>query len=280
MKQILLPTDFSDNSWNAILLARKLFAGEKCHFIILNCYVPKKQNFSGFKSSLRTGTVLTGLKKASEEGLSAVLSELNSRSTHELHTFSTISSKEELVPQIKRLIPEYDLDLIIMGAKGSTASGHIFMGSNTVAVIKKIRNCPLISVPENFNFQSLKQVVFPTDYTNFYSKDVLRLLIEIVQYWKSQVLVVHFGREFILTDSQKANKEILMERLRNTNCNFEQHHMSSTLSDAISKYAENRSADMICLVKKEHTFLEQLTREPAIKKVVFNTRVPLLAMPV
>ena len=40
MKHILLPTDFSDNSWNAITYAIQLFKDEACVFFILNTYTP------------------------------------------------------------------------------------------------------------------------------------------------------------------------------------------------------------------------------------------------
>lgn len=279
MKQILLPTDFSDNAWNAIYTARKMFSGQACHFIILNCYAPKLENVSGFKSSMRSGTVVEGLKQASEQGLADVLSEFEKQPTAQQHTFSTISTKADLVSQIKKIIPEYDLDLIVMGAKGVTASRHIFMGSNTVAVIKKIRGCSVLSVPENFNFQSLKTIIFPTDYNNFYPKGLLRMLLEMIQHWKSELRVVHFGQEFNLTDTQIANKKVLLERLESTNCILDQVEMSSSLAKAITKYAEDQRADMICLVHYEHTFLEKLTQEPAVKKVVFNANSPLLVIP-
>jgi nucleotide-binding universal stress UspA family protein len=279
MKNILLPTDFSDNAWNAIFTARKLFSGEKCHFVILNCYAPRLENISGFKSSARTGAVISGLKQASEQGVSEVLSALDRQNKGNHHSFSTVSVKGDLAGQIKKLIPEYDLDLIVMGAKGATASRHIFLGSNTVAVIRKIRNCAVIGVPESYNFQTLKQVVFPTDYTHFYSKGVLRILLDLAGKWKATVLVVHFGREFMLTDDQRANMEVLQERLANVKSATDRIAMESTLSGAIANYAEDRMADMICLVHYEHTFLERLTREPAIKKVVFNSNVPLLVMP-
>ena len=40
MKKILLPTDFSENSLNAIRYAVQLFKNEKCVFYILNTYTP------------------------------------------------------------------------------------------------------------------------------------------------------------------------------------------------------------------------------------------------
>ena len=40
MKNILLPTDFSENSWNAIKYALQLFKNETCRFFLLNTYTP------------------------------------------------------------------------------------------------------------------------------------------------------------------------------------------------------------------------------------------------
>ena len=40
MKKILLPTDFSDNSWNAIKFALQFFKDQECNFILLNVYTP------------------------------------------------------------------------------------------------------------------------------------------------------------------------------------------------------------------------------------------------
>ena len=44
MKKILLPTDFSDNAWNAIEYALKLFKDEVCTFYLLNTYTPAVYN--------------------------------------------------------------------------------------------------------------------------------------------------------------------------------------------------------------------------------------------
>ncbi|HSP84039.1 MAG TPA: universal stress protein, partial [Gillisia sp.] len=40
MKKILLPTDFSENAFNAIKYAVQLFKKEKCTFFLLNTYTP------------------------------------------------------------------------------------------------------------------------------------------------------------------------------------------------------------------------------------------------
>ena len=40
MKHILLPTDFSDTSYEAITYAVQLFINEECTFYVLNTYTP------------------------------------------------------------------------------------------------------------------------------------------------------------------------------------------------------------------------------------------------
>ena len=40
MKTILLPTDYSENAWNAIAYALNLFKNETCTFYLLNTYTP------------------------------------------------------------------------------------------------------------------------------------------------------------------------------------------------------------------------------------------------
>ena len=40
MKNILIPTDFSENAWNAIEYALALFEKEECNINLLNTYTP------------------------------------------------------------------------------------------------------------------------------------------------------------------------------------------------------------------------------------------------
>ena len=49
MKKILLPTDFSDNAWNAIFTAVKLYTNVECRFYLLHGYEPKAMNMLGIE---------------------------------------------------------------------------------------------------------------------------------------------------------------------------------------------------------------------------------------
>lgn len=279
MKQILLLTDFSDNALNAIFTALKLHAANSCHFILLHSYEPRTENIAAPQSSVRTGMIYEALHRESKQKLQESLKVINKVSNNIRHDFKLLSKEGDLTLAIDTLITEHDLDLIVMGTKGATGAKQVFMGSNAVRVIKKIRNCPILAVPRKFNFQFLKKIVFPTEYTHFFSKSELDPLLKLIAPWQTRVLVFHVAQEFHYSDLQKANKNILKERLFEIDLTFHKVTIASTVAKAITDFAEKKAADMICLIHYRHTFMQKLTQEPVVKKVGFHSKVPLLVLP-
>ena len=279
MKHVLLLTDFSENAWNAIFTAIKLYSDMECRFYLLNTYEPKTQNIAGFKSSSRAGVVYQSLSEASKEEIAKVGEYLDTNHKNPKHSFEVLSIAGDLVETIEQLIPKYDLDAIVMGTKGSTGAKEIFMGSNAVKVLKRVKNCTVIVVPEAFNFQKLKLVVFPTEYAHFYPKNVLRPLLRLFAQWKPQVNIFHVAQEFKLSELQRANKEILKKRFEDYPTSFHRVEIRTTVAEAIRQFTDEQKADMIVLTNHSHGFFEGLTQEPVVKKVTFRTQVPIMVLP-
>lgn len=279
MKHILLPTDFSPNSWNAIFTALKLYAGVECRFYIMHAYEPKAAEILGEKGKQRLGALYDSMSAYSEQELDKVLEYLHANHTDKKHQFEKLSVKDDLLDAIDTLIGRKPLDLLVMGTQGATAARGVFMGSNTVKVIKKIRNKPLLVVPEDFDLQSLKSVVFPTDFSRPHEPFELQLLIELLNAWKASLKVFHLALEFELSDTQQAVKKLLHRRLAGISHSFHQVDRTLKLSKAIENFASEQEAQMIALIHYEHTFMEKLTRESVVKKIGFHTNVPLLVLP-
>ncbi|MBM1106579.1 universal stress protein [Aurantibacter crassamenti] len=279
MKNILLPTDFSNNALNAIFTAIKLHKSAACKFIIIHAYEPDNRNIISPQNSTRAGMVYDALHLDALNKLEVTLGDVNSASNQDKHTFSLKAIQGNLASVISELVPKHDIDLIVLGAKGATSAKQIFLGSNTVRVIKNVRNCPILAIPRDFNFQSLKKIVFPTEYAHFFSKNQLNQLIKMAEEWKSQILVFHVAKEFKLSEKQIMHKELLQERLEDIKHSFHNIEIQTTVADAITEFVKAQLADMICLVHYSHTFMEKLTEEPVVKKVGFKTEVPLLVLP-
>ncbi|MFT4832043.1 MAG: nucleotide-binding universal stress UspA family protein [Psychroserpens sp.] len=279
MKNILIPTDFSDNSWNAIFCALKLYWDVECTFHLLHVYEVSASQIKGARDSQKAGKLFETFGMESEKGLNAVLDYLEKNHANPEHNFTTISKSDHLVGAIKELLFEKPIKMIVMGTQGATGAKEVFMGSNTVRVIKGIRNCSILAVPEEFNFQKLNHLVFPTDFRRFYYRFELLPLEEFGIAWNTTIHVFHVAQEVALTKEQKTNREILKERLNGLKVIFHEKNINTTIAESIVEFSLELKAEMVVLIHYQHTFLEKLAQEPVVKKVGFHTKVPLLVLP-
>ncbi len=279
MKNILIPTDFSENAWNAVFTAVKLFGNFSCRFYLMHACQPKDANLRGFKSSVRAGTVYDALQEASDKKLSEIVQYLQDHHANPNHLFETISCMGDLAGGVKKMISRYDIGTIVMGTKGASGARGVFIGSNTVKVIKQIKNCVLIAVPKEFDFKSLKTVVLPTEYAHFFPKHILFPLLELVAPKECEIKVFHVAQEFKLDEHQQANKSILKKRLEKYPHTFYKVSIKTTVARAIREFSEEQKADLIVLTNYSHTFLEKMTQEPVVTKVAFKTNIPLMVLP-
>ena len=77
MKKILLPTDFSDNSWNAIKYALQLYKDQECNFILLHTYTPIVYHVEHLQASYTQLQVIDAVKETAKKRLDDTLQRIN-----------------------------------------------------------------------------------------------------------------------------------------------------------------------------------------------------------
>jgi len=279
MKNILLPTDFSDNSWNAIFTMLKMYNKVPCHFYILHAYEPKAMNMLGRKSQQRLGVIYDSLSEYSDQELNKILAYLKENHHNTNHTFEIVSKSDKLVNAAKEVLSEKDIDLLCMGTQGATGAKQVFMGSNTVKVLKQVSNCPIMAVPNDYNFQTLKSLVFSTDFSKKYEKHQLSALTELAMLWKAAIQIVHVTLEFALNDQQKTNRKLLEERLGDLDVTFHNVDFDADVAHTLEKFIAETKVDLMVLIRYRHTVWEKIIGEPVVKKMTFHTKIPLLILP-
>ena len=150
MKNILIPTDFSENAWNAIEYALALFKKEECNIHLLNTYTPAIASSRFMAASVENGMFENAAKRTSKKGLKNLVDRIKRDFNNPKHSFKTTSSFSFLVDEIKEVLDNEEIDCIVMGTKGASGLQEVFMGTHTVKVIRAIRNCPVFVIPENF----------------------------------------------------------------------------------------------------------------------------------
>lgn len=145
MTNILIPTDYSEASFNALETAIFIVKRNNASLILLHIdeagYLPED-----------TYTI----KNASQIG-HAIADNIKQR--HGIPT--TVLFKEGFIgPTIVRLAFDIKPDLIVMGAYGASGHRDFFIGSNSYFTIKNA-NCPVLIVPEGKRWHDFNTVLFP-----------------------------------------------------------------------------------------------------------------------
>lgn len=274
-KKILLPTDFSDNAWSAIVYALKLYANETCSFYFLN---------STHIDDSTTRTYITNkyietLKEEAMQELIELKQQAEVSNANTKHTFNIIISDKELKTAINDAVKNNKIDIIVMGTKGATGAKEFFFGSNTVKIISKMKLCPVLVVPDEYDFVLPKKIAFPTDYNRFYSEEELKNLKDLVLLFNSKICVLHINIEKHLNDIQKYNKIMLDKYLKNYEHSFHWMPEYSKKTKEIEMFIKDLEIDILAMVNYKHSFIESITREPVIKKVGYHPTVPFLVIP-
>ncbi|MGB5498978.1 MAG: universal stress protein [Maribacter sp.] len=277
MMQILVPTDFSKNAWNALKYGLDLYSGVNCTFYLL--HVNPIPTYSGAATSVRASSKMAqaAILKETKESLDYLLLRIDNLPKNTKHSFITIALHDFFVDSIKREVETKNIDLIIMGTKGSSGLKKVTMGSNTGDVITKVK-CPLLAVPENAVFKRPKEIAFPTDYFLRYNLKVLDTLIEMATLNNAALRVLHvFKKGEVLSDEQQKNKDFLNDYLQEVEHSF--HSLTGTdLETALQSFTESRDSDMIAMVGKNLNFFQRILFRPKIEQISYYTDIPFLVL--
>ena len=276
MKKILLPTDFSKNSINAIEYASQLFKEVPCRFYLLNVFkIPYLVNEELMEHNVAE------LAALGEEMYDSSIKEMETLierlPTNEKHNFETISDYNLFNLAVHKVVEEKNVELIIMGTKGATGAKEIFMGSNTGDVVMR-SSCNVIAVPENHSFKSPKEIVFPTDFKVDYNFEDLAPLINLSEMYNSSIRIVHFSEESDLDQVQEENKKKLSTFLDHIDHEF-YTLSSSDFEDGLNCFTQSRAnIDMIVILVRHYGFFQRLFFKPKVRSLSFHTNIPLFVM--
>ncbi|WP_158976627.1 universal stress protein [Cellulophaga sp. L1A9] len=276
-KRILIPTDFSKNALNATRYALDLYAKLNCDFYFLHVF-----NLEGYTTDDLTlpepgSEAYDTTKEKSEESFRKLLDILKLHADNPKHTYHTISSLNFLSEAMKSVIAAKDINLVVMGTQGATSTKGVIFGSNTVKAMEKITVCPVLAVPEDVRFMSLKEIVFPTDFKTNYKRKELNYLIEIVKMHGASVCVLHISKEDELSKIQQENKMLLKDIFSTIACSF--HTLSDiSIAKGITTFMESRDSDMIAFINRRHFFFSSIFSKPLVKEIGYDARTPILAL--
>ncbi len=277
MKNILIPTDFSENSWNAIEYALRFFSKSSCNIYLL--HVTTVNDFARLEITQNSSKDIPTeiLIKPSKNLLQETLKRIKKLTISGNHKFFTLIDNTYLINSIRKHVVEKRIDLIVMGTKGASRIEKLAIGNNTGDVITKVK-CTTLIVPENAKYEKIKEIVFPTDFSIFYHPETLQPIIDIIQENKGTINVLYVNKQIVkLNEDQQKNKEYLDDYFTNYKHSF--HLLTNkNIENAVQQFVDDRGINLVTMLAKNLNYFQRILFHPVVNEISYYKNVPFLVL--
>lgn len=279
MKRILVPTDFSDNAYAALVYASRLYGAEEALFTLFHSFEEEVSHLTSRVDVGRTDEIIDNLYKHSDEDGERMLEKIKRDSPKAHHTYEVVATPISLSKAINKIVADEQIDLVVMGSKGRTGAEEILIGSTTTTITDTLIGCPLLIVPRNVNFVVPHNIAFSSDFMEFYQLSRLKPITRLVRHYNSKIHIVHVGLESDLSDEQRNHMDQFETDLSEYDAEFHFVPKEDNISGTLHNFIDNRSIDLFALIYHKHGFIKKLFREPVVTHVGKHQHVPTLIIP-
>lgn len=276
MRTVLIPTDFSQNARHAIDYALELYKCERTNFYFIHAYADEVYGPIDTSTRASMESLKETVKARTEEALKRLTGDVREKNHNPKHSYEWVSTFKSLIDAVNDFVKEGNIDLVIMGTQGQSAKKRITFGSHTVQVFKYVQ-CPVLAVPDSYEFHQPQKIAFPTDFLLPYKRRELKLLNEIAAEFKSAVHCLYISDFDDLSFRQLDNKRFLHEALPNAYVFFETTPVKNK-AEAILEYITEKEIDLLVMVNSRHSLLEDMLYRSTVDEIGLHPKVPFLVM--
>ena len=156
MKKILVPTDFSPESIEALKFAVEIVDKSQGEILLIHVVDLPVLSDPMLTTSLYIDDMIV---KDSVEHAQKKFNKLTSKFNDKGIRFNTLVEYGNPTMAILSVAEEKKVDMVVMGTKGATGLKEIFIGSNTEKIVRGAK-VPVISIPKAARVKSIKNIVF------------------------------------------------------------------------------------------------------------------------
>lgn len=282
MKKILVPTDFSEQANNALDLAHDLARLSNSELILLNVLdIPGGHAFApgGASFNVMGGPAMGGdidnvyvveLHDKTKEKLESIMQEPKYKDVN-------ISYKLQLgnpYHNISEEIVENQVDLVVMGTRGTSGMEELLIGSNTEKVVRMAK-CPVLTVKNKINTDTIKKIVFASSFTEE-EAHVIEELKKLQKLFSAELHLLKVNTPNNFETSRQIKKEI-EEYIKKYNLEHASVNICNEAveEDGIIYFAEEIDADLIAMATHGRTGFMHLLSGSIAEDVVNHAQRPV-----
>ncbi len=263
MKRILLPTDFSDTSANAVHYAVAMTAQMPLHLELVHYYHSIRQ--TGHFKSLEP-VLKEDAKRDMQTLLAAITPMLHQDSTVEANIYQGDASQ-----RVAAYAKDSGADLIITGTSGSSAVEEIFLGSTTLAIIRQA-TVPVLAIPKDAGYRTPKRLVMAIDGVPM-DAETVDPMVALAKVFGSDIYVFHADVEEAAPECPDSVSVALGD------ASFSYHStVAKKVVPAIHDFTQEVNADVLVMIRRRRNLWQKIFTQSRTKKEFFQTDIPILIL--
>lgn len=258
MKDVIIPVDFSATSLNAARYAADMLGGSVASRVIL---------YNMFKDNDEAPTA--------SQYLESLKAELVQKGVSNVECIS--EQGDDLIDCLGRLAHQKTAEIIVMGISEKEEWKQFLFGSNTLKMAQQ-NICPVMIIPPDAKFSGIKNIALASDFKDVDVTTPVLAIKTVLEIFNASLHIVNVDSEHYVT----LTEEYLAERtkMQKLFAEFKPEFYFIGMSDfheAIQQFSKDRNIDLLVIIPKNHSFINNLFSTSNTKKLAFNTSVPLLA---
>jgi len=260
MKTILVPLGNSEKAINTLQYAIDFAT-------VSNAKIYVVQVFGSAKTTGHLKNIDAILEKDNKDELAHILSTVDSKNI----IIKSIVVKGSILDIISRASDELNVDLIISSSKLSTSNSSVYLGEVVGGIVKQTE-IPMLIVPKGYVFKPINTILLGLRSGLIKKIGVLDPLKDIVALFKAKVNLLH-----VITPQNTLEDNSLHEdfkKVAHTIINSE----NATVYQGVLEHLIKVNPDMMCVIRNKRGFLIRLLEQNNIKKIDFESRIPLLVL--
>lgn len=275
MKNILLPTDFTDCSLNAIRYALQFFRGQSCNFYLLSIHKAWDYATEDLMAASAEESVYDSVIRDNRQKLDQLIDELKKGVGDQAFQLKAIAGYDVFTDAINQAVELNEIDLIVMGTDGVKGPKEAILGSHSIRVLRKV-NCPLLVVPLNFTFQKLEKGLLALASEKVFQKTAAEALLSLAHGCHPAVEVLRM-LSAEQTGADPAEEHEIARAFKGYK--VEVHAVKDVpFTEAVNSSVQVMNADLVLLPVKREEFLARLLSGSEVSRIIYTTRVPILVV--
>jgi hypothetical protein len=258
MKTVIVPVDFSDTSLSTAQYAVKMLSEQKeVNLVLFHVYEKPAEEAEAY-------TKLDKLK-----------SDLTN--TGGCHISCHAEMSDDFPDALSRFSRHWSASLVVMGLTGKSKLKQIFLTNKTLKIVE-INPCPVMVIPPSADIsRGIKNVALTCDFNDVEKSTPVQPIREILELFKPHLHIVNVNSDHYVSLTEKYLSQ--REKLADMFADFSPEFFfigTFDFHETINRFVMDKKIDMVITIPRSHSFIGNLFKSSATKKLVFESTVPIL----